>query len=160
MSENENVSAIPNVPTFPVDKKHDDCPPALLEAAAAYKRNREMMKEPEHDPVNNPAHYTYGELEVIDILRDQLSPEQFEGFLRGNVLKYVLRYPHKNGSQDLQKGGVYLGWLTEHVAKMEADETFTLPNALMEKDESGMVGDPIRGYIFNPTPTTEGGNEK
>lgn len=156
MSENDNISAIPGVPAplegFTQKSHPEDHDSALLEAAAAYKRHQEKMKKQkqEHDPVNNPAHYTYGELEVIDILRDQLSPEQFEGFLRGNVLKYVLRYPHKNGSQDLQKSGVYLGWLTEHVAKMEADETFKLPNVPTETDESGMVEDPIHGYIFQP----------
>ena len=59
MSENDNISAIPSDPAFPegvgsapFNKKHDDCPPALLEAAAAYKRHQEKMKKQEHDPVD------------------------------------------------------------------------------------------------------------
>ena len=78
-----------------------------------------MDHNQEHDNVNNPSHYTFGNIEVIDILRDKLTPEQLEGFLLGNVLKYAFRYRHKNGAEDLRKCGVYLGWLTEHVASLE-----------------------------------------
>lgn len=61
------------------------------------------------DPVNHPSHYTQGGLEVIDILRAKLSPEEFQGFLRGNVLKYVLRSSHKGREQeDLNKADWYL----------------------------------------------------
>ena len=48
-------------------------------------------------------HYMAGKVEVIDYIRDQLTPEQYEGYLRGNVIKYISRYPHKNGLDDLYK---------------------------------------------------------
>lgn len=67
----------------------------------------------EHDNVNRPGHYTFGAIEVIDYIRDKMTPEMFQGFCMGNVLKYVSRHKHKNGVEDLKKANVYLGWLIE-----------------------------------------------
>ena len=75
-----------------------------------------------HDNVHQPGHYTFGEIEVIDYIRDKLSPEAFEGFCIGNVLKYVSRYTHKNGSEDLEKAKVYLNWGAETVKKREDED--------------------------------------
>ena len=61
------------------------------------------------DPVNNPAHYTAGNIECIDAIKEALGPEQFKGFLRGNVVKYLWRVEHKhNPLQDAQKASWYL----------------------------------------------------
>lgn len=69
------------------------------------------------DHVNHPSHYTFGEIEVIDYIRDKLTPEQFQGYCEGNVLKYVSRWEHKGGLEDLQKARVYLDWMIEIVEK-------------------------------------------
>lgn len=66
-----------------------------------------------HDPIHNPSHYTNGGIEFIDVLRAKLSPDEFRGFLKGNVLKYTLRAEHKNGAQDYAKGAKYAQWLAE-----------------------------------------------
>jgi len=71
--------------------------------------------EPATDNVTNPSHYINGNIETIDYLKDTLSKEQYEGFCRGNVLKYISRYPHKNGVEDLNKAKTYLEWLIESV---------------------------------------------
>ena len=55
------------------------------------------------DMVNQPPHYTYGKIEVIDII-DALQL----GYYEGQVVKYVARYKHKNGVQDLEKAEWYL----------------------------------------------------
>ena len=69
---------------------------------------------PDREPVN---HYMAGGLEVIDILKAKMSPEEFRGFLRGNALKYLFRYDHKGtAAQDLHKARTYLDWLAEEVA--------------------------------------------
>lgn len=57
--------------------------------------------------VNKPSHYNQGELEVIDILEDKLSKEEFEGFLKGNILKYTFREGIKNGTEDMEKAAWY-----------------------------------------------------
>ena len=63
------------------------------------------------DKVNSPAHYTSGGIECIDYIRSVLSKEEYEGYLRGNITKYLHRYKQKNGAEDLRKAQVYLEWL-------------------------------------------------
>lgn len=61
----------------------------------------------------NPDHYKAGSIEVIDIMRDQLSPEEFKGFCKGLILKYICRADHKNGLEDYRKAQWYLNKLVE-----------------------------------------------
>ena len=56
----------------------------------------------------NPSHYSSGKIECIDAIESALSPEEFRGFLRGNVLKYNWRCMQKNGDEDLKKSQWYL----------------------------------------------------
>ncbi|CAB4143870.1 SaV-like [uncultured Caudovirales phage] len=65
------------------------------------------------DNVNHPQHYTQGGIETIDYLQAKLTQEQFEGYLVGNILKYISRYPHKNGVEDLRKAQWYINKLIE-----------------------------------------------
>ena len=67
------------------------------------------------DTVNHPSHYTAGRYEAIDVIEDNLPQESFEGFLVGNVLKYLLRYRHKGGVEDLKKARWYLRRLIERM---------------------------------------------
>jgi len=61
------------------------------------------------DPVNHPAHYTQGGVECVDAIAAALGPEGFRAFLRGQVLKYVWRGPHKGQeAQDYAKAAWYL----------------------------------------------------
>jgi len=68
------------------------------------------------DSVNHPQHYA-GKVEAIDALESALTKEQFRGYLRGNVLKYVWRYDKKNGAEDLKKALWYLDRLLNSVEK-------------------------------------------
>ena len=44
----------------------------------------------------NPNHYkTDDGIECIDAIQAMLGKERFEGFLQGNVIKYVWRYQQK-----------------------------------------------------------------
>lgn len=70
-----------------------------------------------HDNVNSPKHYLKGGLECIQVIKAQLTPEQYKGYLYGNVLKYMWRWPDKNGLEDLRKAKHYLEWLQEEVKK-------------------------------------------
>ena len=75
-----------------------------------------------HDAVHSPEHYTFGGIEVIEYLAAKLTPEEFAGFCRGNVLKYVSRAPHKGGLEDLQKARWYLERLIESQARGSGGE--------------------------------------
>jgi len=52
-------------------------------------------------------------------MKSWMTPEQFEGYLRGNVIKYLARYPEKGGGLDLLKARHYLEKLLEEVDSNE-----------------------------------------
>ena len=61
------------------------------------------------DMVNEPPHYTAGDIECIDAIREALGPDGFRAFCRGNALKYLWRCEHKgNAQQDIDKASWYL----------------------------------------------------
>ena len=67
------------------------------------------IKPGDHDPVRKPGHYTYGRYECIDIIEDILGDASGpEAFLIGNAIKYLWRFRHKNGTEDLEKARWYL----------------------------------------------------
>lgn len=57
--------------------------------------------------------YAHGDIECIDAIRAALTPEEFIGFCKGNVIKYVWRERHKGGVTDLAKADDYLRWARE-----------------------------------------------
>ena len=60
----------------------------------------------EHDPVNHPAHYTSGKIEVIDFIEDQKL-----GYHLGSAMKYICRAGKKDPSktaEDVRKAIWYL----------------------------------------------------
>lgn len=59
-----------------------------------------------------PEHYTQGNIEVIEVIRDTLDSEQFKGYCKGNVLKYVMRANHHRQPtvEHLRKARDYLNW--------------------------------------------------
>jgi hypothetical protein len=72
-----------------------------------------------NDPVN-PAHYKRGAVECIDAIEAALSPEEFRGFLKGQVLKYVWRGPHTGAeATDAAKAKWYLERLLGQLAAKE-----------------------------------------
>lgn len=42
-------------------------------------------------------------IEVMDILKAILTPEEMRGFNKGNIIKYILRERNKNGIADIKK---------------------------------------------------------
>ena len=66
------------------------------------------------DNVNHPEHYTTGSIECIQSIEAQLTPEEFQGFLKGNVLKYIWREKQKGGTESLQKAEWYLSRLIKN----------------------------------------------
>jgi len=60
--------------------------------------------KPLYDPVNHPKHYTFGSIEVIDVI-EAWGLE----FHEGTVVKYIARAKHKdNELEDLMKARWYL----------------------------------------------------
>jgi len=71
------------------------------------------------DMVNSPAHYGGGKIECIDYIKDFLTSEEFIGYLRGNIAKYLHRFRYKNGLEDLKKAEWYLKRLSEVLEDQE-----------------------------------------
>lgn len=63
------------------------------------------------DNVNSPAHYASGAVECIDAIEAQLTPEEYRGYLKGNIAKYVWREKTKGGVESLKKAQWYLNRL-------------------------------------------------
>jgi hypothetical protein len=64
-----------------------------------------------NDPVNHPSHYTQGGIECIEAIQAALTTEEFKGYCKGNVFKYVWREQHKGGNESLRKANWYMQWL-------------------------------------------------
>jgi len=64
--------------------------------------------------VNHPQHYQSSTIECIDAIQAQMTPEEFRGFLKGNVLKYMWRERMKGGTESLEKAQWYLTQLVDN----------------------------------------------
>ena len=81
-------------------------PKITLETSPKYITENEM-----EDIVNHPSHYNQNTMETIDVLENSMPRVHFCGYLRGNILKYMLRYEYKGGIDDLKKAQWYLNRL-------------------------------------------------
>ena len=83
-------------------------------------------------------HYANKVVQPWDAMQAWMTPEQFEGYLRGNALKYLARYPDKNGLEDVKKAAHYVQKLAEVMAlKMprKPEDFGTCGNVGMEDSE-------------------------
>jgi hypothetical protein len=94
-----------------------------------------------HDPVNSPKHYadTCGGIECIEAIEASMSMEEFKGFLKGNVQKYVWRYAQKNGAEDLKKAKWYLERL---ITLRVMEEAMAIATKETAKEVLGVQYDP------------------
>lgn len=75
-----------------------------------------------NDAVKHPSHYCDGGIETIDFIRAKLTPAEFAGYCKGNVIKYLSRAGKKGDTlEDLRKALVYLGWAVDAMDARPAD---------------------------------------
>lgn len=94
------------------------------------------------DTVFNPKHYMQGSHECIDEIKAMLSPEEFKGFLKGNVIKYRYRANLKNGKEDLAKADNYAYYLMHGCFKKVKDN-----DSVSDNSNNDSVPD-VLGYII------------
>jgi len=82
-------------------------------------KKHEEQETAQPDAVNHPNHYCQGGIECIKAIEASMTPEEFQGYCKGNVMKYIWRFREKNGLEDLKKAQVYLGWMIESKEKQE-----------------------------------------
>ena len=80
----------------------------MMNSFLSQATKRFSMGKPKHDSVKHPEHYTNG-IEMWDYAYSQSLD-----FFEGNVIKYITRWKHKNGLEDLYKAKAYLDRLIEH----------------------------------------------
>ena len=113
----------------------------------AFLKNTNQISE--NDSIN-PNHYVFGGIEIIEYLKAKLTAEEYRGFLKVNVLKYISRKDDKNGLEDLKKYKWYLDKLIdfENDRKLSTIETIEIiedlketyaPKIKMTKKEADML---------------------
>jgi hypothetical protein len=83
----------------------------------------------------NPEHYKSGGIETIEYIRAKMSKEEFYGYIKGNVMKYVSRVDKKSDKlldkiDDLKKAQ----WYLERMIQVHQEEIAVL-EAKMRQDE-------------------------
>lgn len=63
--------------------------------------------------INSPPHYNQGSIECIEAIKASMTPTEYEGYLKGNIIKYLWRWRYKGGVESLHKGQWYLNKLIE-----------------------------------------------
>ncbi len=109
----------PDTPIKKYKVKQDEVAKWFDDAANAMKAlsaGGVSVKNENTDNVNNPSHYTAGGIETLDYIKAKV--KDYPSYVAGNILKYVSRYEHKNGIEDLKKAQFYLNDLIEW---MESD---------------------------------------
>lgn len=62
------------------------------------------------------SHYRDMQMQPWDVMQAVLTPEEFRGFLKGNVIKYAMRQGKKEGTDDAGKAQHYAQKLAEVMA--------------------------------------------
>jgi len=63
--------------------------------------------------MESPKHYSSQKIQPIEYMKECLSSEEFKGYLKGNIIKYISRAEKKNGNEDYQKAATFSKWLEE-----------------------------------------------
>ena len=93
-----------------INKKMEECTDGFcpMPTATTVDHNLHFF-----DPVEKPVHYAAGSVECIDAIEAQMTPEEFRGYLKGNVVKYLWRERKKGGKESLKKAKWYLNKLID-----------------------------------------------
>ena len=71
---------------------------------------------PEKDMVNTPPHYSFGNIECIEAIEEVVKDlVGMEAMCTGNAIKYLWRWKHKNGVEDLKKAKWYIERLIDGI---------------------------------------------
>ena len=63
-----------------------------------------------HDAINQPQHYTQGQIESIQAIESMLGQNGIRAFCRASALQYIWRAPDKGKAEDLKKAVWYLNY--------------------------------------------------
>jgi hypothetical protein len=67
----------------------------------------------------NPDYYKNKSIETIEVIRNELTSDEFRGYLKGQIFKYLARHRLKNGVEDLKKAQWYMNYLVKFEEELE-----------------------------------------
>ena len=91
---------------------------------------KRLREEDMNNMVDHPPHYNATSIETIDMI-GSVTGDGFEFYLQGNIMKYLCRYPYKNGVEDLEKARWYLNKLIK-IKKGKRMSSNMLPTSYQE----------------------------
>lgn len=102
-----------------------------------------------NNAVEHPKHYRLeGINEVLDVIRYALSEEEYLGFLKGNVIKYVLRAPYKGElEQDWEKASYYANLVKKSSDRTSDEEKPSEEDFETEEEELLRMVDYLDDYL-------------
>lgn len=96
-----------------------------------------MSKE---NVINHPDHYSFKSMEcsvIIEAMTENL--KGYSSYCVGNVVKYLYRFPLKNGLEDLRKARKYLEFLEEADIESSSTETASTVSNTNNKDSLSLI---------------------
>jgi hypothetical protein len=67
------------------------------------------------------SHYKDMPVQPWTVMESLMTPEEFLGFLKGNIIKYAMRQGRKDGSDDANKALHYMNKLNEFIDENKRD---------------------------------------
>lgn len=92
----------------------------------------------EKNNIHRPKHYSNNGLTPVEAMTMGLfSKEETTGFLMGNIIKYIVRYKHKNYLEDLYKAKEYIDLLI----KFESEDNMTCKYCKFNNEDVKIIDD-------------------
>ena len=89
-------------------------------------------------------HYNKYQIQPIAALKDWLSEKEYRGYLRGNAIKYQVRYRDKGGAEDLKKAQWYLNELLKLESGSDEKKNATYNNKQRRYTLKNAISDEMR----------------
>lgn len=91
----------------------DKLPEAKFPPYVGTRKETEYVWDKKPDMVNSPPHYRQGNVECIEAIEAMLTKAEFDGYCKGNIVKYIWRENQKGRVESLKKAQWYLNKLVE-----------------------------------------------
>jgi hypothetical protein len=110
--ESFSLETTPATPAERIEASEKPNAESMAVAKQPKFKKEKKLSSSSHDPVNSPSHYTSGGIETIDYMQAKLTPDEFIGYLKGNVIKYTSRAGKKiDMKEDYAKAQWYMNRL-------------------------------------------------
>lgn len=113
----ERLSSIGGLPLIDVCAENGEIMTRIRESRFELVKS-ELTREEE---IKNTKRYSMADnRQLFDHIEEMFPPDYVRGFYIISDLKYITRYPEKNGIHDIKKASVYLERLKEYEEKLKA----------------------------------------